>query len=60
MALMEYCLVNIVLGDSDGPKSAPEPPKADRVFDLAARVRPDILVRINLFICRSIFDNSPN
>lgn len=43
MALMEYCLVNIVLGDSDGPKSAPEPPKSDRVFDLAARVRPDVL-----------------
>ena len=39
MALMEYCLVNIVLGDSDGPKSPPEPPKPDRIFDLAARVR---------------------
>ncbi|XP_023711456.1 glycine receptor subunit alpha-3 [Cryptotermes secundus] len=37
MALMEYCLVNIVLGDSDGPKSVPEAPKPDRVFDLAAR-----------------------
>ncbi|PSN55828.1 Glycine receptor subunit alpha-3 [Blattella germanica] len=37
MALMEYCLVNIVLGDSDGPKPPPEPPKPDRIFDLAAR-----------------------
>lgn len=43
MALMEYCLVNIVLGDSDGPKSVPEAPKPDRVFDLATRVRCDIL-----------------
>lgn len=40
---MEYCLVNIVLGDSDGPKSVPEAPKPDRVFDLAARVRCDVL-----------------
>jgi hypothetical protein len=44
MALMEYCLVNIVLGDSDGPKSTPEPPKPDRVFDLAAKVRHHTLV----------------
>lgn len=35
MALMEYCLVNIVLGDSDGPKPAPEPPKMDKIFELA-------------------------
>lgn len=28
MALMEYCLVNIVLGDADAPKP-PEPPKPE-------------------------------
>ncbi|KAK2711029.1 glycine receptor subunit alpha-3-like [Artemia franciscana] len=37
MALMEYMLVNILLGDSDGPKPPPEPPKPDKVFDLAAK-----------------------
>ncbi|KAF4527947.1 hypothetical protein B566_EDAN016478 [Ephemera danica] len=38
LALMEYCLVNIVLGDSDGPpKPNAEPPKPDKVFDLAAK-----------------------
>jgi hypothetical protein len=52
MALMEYCLVNIVLGDSDGPKSVPEPPKPDRVFDLAARVRCDRLI-VYLLCCSS-------
>ena len=46
MALMEYCLVNIVLGDSDGPKRAPETQKPDRVFDLAARVRCDVLIML--------------
>ncbi|GLV35831.1 ora transientless [Carabus blaptoides fortunei] len=35
MALMEYCLVNIVLGDSDAPKPTPEPPKMDKIFELA-------------------------
>jgi hypothetical protein len=44
MALMEYCLVNIVLGDSEGSKRAPEAQKPDRVFDLAARVRCDFLM----------------
>ena len=39
MALMEYCLVNIILGDSDGPKPANEPPKPEKVFDLAAKVQ---------------------
>ena len=39
MALMEYCLVNIILGDSDVPKPANEPPKPEKVFDLAAKVR---------------------
>lgn len=34
MALMEYCLVNIVLGDSDAPKP-PQPPKIDTIFDAA-------------------------
>lgn len=29
---MEYCLVNIVLGDSDAPKP-PGPPKLDSIFD---------------------------
>lgn len=38
MALMEYCLVNIVLGDNDGPKNS-EPPKIERLFDLANKVR---------------------
>ncbi|KAI9558502.1 hypothetical protein GHT06_015290 [Daphnia sinensis] len=37
MALMEYCLVNIILGDSDTPKTANEPPKPEKVFDLAAK-----------------------
>lgn len=38
MALMEYCLVNIILGDSDAPKPPPDPPKAEKVFDMAAKV----------------------
>lgn len=40
MALMEYCLVNIVLGDSDAPKPPPDPNKQDKdkIFDLAAKV----------------------
>lgn len=42
MALMEYCLVNIILGDSDAPKTAHEPPKPEKVFDLAAKVCLDI------------------
>ncbi|XP_049783563.1 glycine receptor subunit alpha-2 isoform X2 [Schistocerca gregaria] len=42
MALMEYCLVNIVLGDSDGPKAQAEAAKAEKIFDLAAKVsRPE-------------------
>lgn len=36
MALMEYCLVNIVLGDSDAPKP-PQAPKTDNIFDMAAK-----------------------
>lgn len=42
MALMEYCLVNIVLGDSDAPKPPPDPNKQDKdkIFDLAAKVGP--------------------
>lgn len=36
MALMEYCLVNIVLGDSDAPKPS-QPPKVETIFDIAAR-----------------------
>ncbi|XP_021708175.1 glycine receptor subunit alpha-3 [Aedes aegypti] len=37
MALMEYCLVNIVLGDSDPPNPKPHPPpKMDRFFDFNA------------------------
>ncbi|CAG9805546.1 unnamed protein product [Chironomus riparius] len=39
MALMEYCLVNIVLGDSSLPKPIPKPPppenKFDKFFELA-------------------------
>lgn len=37
MALMEYCLVNIVLGDSDGPKPPPQPSKMETIFDLAGK-----------------------
>ncbi|KYN03006.1 Glycine receptor subunit alpha-3, partial [Cyphomyrmex costatus] len=49
MALMEYCLVNIVLGDSDTPAAKPAPPppppcsstsdsaKFDKIFDIAAK-----------------------
>ncbi|XP_015188264.1 PREDICTED: glycine receptor subunit alpha-3 isoform X4 [Polistes dominula] len=49
MALMEYCLVNIVLGDSDAPAAKPPPPpappssstteatKLDRIFDIATK-----------------------
>lgn len=36
MALMEYCLVNIVLGDSDAPKPPALPSsKTDGVFEAA-------------------------
>lgn len=35
MALMEYCLVNIVLGDSNAPKPPQPPPKLDAIFDAA-------------------------
>lgn len=34
MALMEYCLVNIVLGDNEG-KPPNEVPKVDKIFNLA-------------------------
>lgn len=37
MALMEYCLVNIVLGDSDLPKPPQPPKKPDTIFDMAAK-----------------------
>ncbi|XP_025987441.1 glycine receptor subunit alpha-2 isoform X3 [Solenopsis invicta] len=49
MALMEYCLVNIVLGDSDTPAAKPAPPppppsssttdsaKLDKIFDITAK-----------------------
>lgn len=53
MALMEYCLVNIVLGDSDAPAAKPAakpaaPPsssgtdtaKLDKIFDIATKVTP--------------------
>lgn len=38
MALMEYCLVNILLGDTDAPKP-PEPPKLDPTWDLRVRTK---------------------
>ncbi|XP_024943133.1 glycine receptor subunit alpha-3 isoform X3 [Cephus cinctus] len=51
MALMEYCLVNIVLGDNDAPPAKPPPPppppssstgtdttKLDKIFDIATKV----------------------
>ncbi|XP_020296883.1 glycine receptor subunit alpha-3 isoform X1 [Pseudomyrmex gracilis] len=60
MALMEYCLVNIVLGDSDTPaKSASPPPppppslpssstadsaKLDKIFDIAAKVQEAVYI----------------
>ncbi|XP_044016751.1 glycine receptor subunit alpha-2 isoform X2 [Aphidius gifuensis] len=51
MALMEYCLVNIVLGDSEAPVVKPPPPKPttststgvtgdsklDKIFDIASK-----------------------
>ncbi|XP_046745407.1 glycine receptor subunit alpha-4 isoform X3 [Diprion similis] len=50
MALMEYCLVNIVLGDNDAPPAKPPPPppppssasgpdatKLDKIFDIATK-----------------------
>lgn len=51
MALMEYCLVNIVLGDSDAPPKPAPPPappsssgsdaaKLDKIFDIATKVTP--------------------
>lgn len=52
MALMEYCLVNIVLGDSDAPAAKPPPTpappsssgadsaKLDKIFDIATKVTP--------------------
>lgn len=39
MALMEYCLVNIVLGDSDLPPKPTDALKPDKIFDLAAKVQ---------------------
>jgi hypothetical protein len=38
MALMEYCLVNIILGDPDTPKIANKSPKPEKIFDLASKV----------------------
>lgn len=40
MALMEYCLVNIVLGDSDAPKPPAPPKKAsatNNIFEATAK-----------------------
>ncbi|XP_046648613.1 glycine receptor subunit alpha-3-like [Daphnia pulicaria] len=37
MALMEYCLVNIILGDPDTPKIANKSPKPEKIFDLASK-----------------------
>jgi hypothetical protein len=53
MALMEYCLVNIILGDSDAPKPpTAEAPKPEKVFDLAAKVsRLDRLFSLTLGCC---------
>lgn len=54
MALMEYCLVNIVLGDSDLPPNLkpPEVLKPDKIFDLAAKVEYKLL--FILFMARKI------
>lgn len=42
MALMEYCLVNIVLGDTAIPKPLPIQPteqqKFEKIFELASKV----------------------
>lgn len=40
MALMEYCLVNVVLGDSDAPK--PPPPEPPKVVSQSFEFRPMI------------------
>ncbi|EEB18654.1 glycine receptor alpha-2 chain precursor, putative [Pediculus humanus corporis] len=37
MALMEYCLVNIVLGDNDGSKTGSETTKLEKIFDLTSK-----------------------
>ncbi|KAJ8940374.1 hypothetical protein NQ318_015767, partial [Aromia moschata] len=39
MALMEYCLVNIVLGDSDAPKPPPpkKPSATNNIFEMSAK-----------------------
>lgn len=60
MALMEYCLVNIVLGDSDAPK--PPPPEPGKVFFL----KPSIFLKVILGLIqfrailgkRSVFEQS--
>lgn len=40
MALMEYCLVNIVLGDSPEPnETIPERSKLEKLYDLTLRGR---------------------
>lgn len=49
---MEYCLVNIVLGDSEVGKPTPEPPKLDKIFELAkvSRVLEPALRRVSLVV----------
>lgn len=66
MALMEYCLVNIVLGDSDAPAAKPPPPpappsssaadsaKLDKIFDIATKVTPygeDCFIKRRRLLC---------
>lgn len=47
MALMEYCLVNIVLGDADMP-----PRMSKKSFDFSFRVRHQLLLLLFLMFSR--------
>lgn len=39
LALMEYCLVNIVLGDNDGPKMPEIPNQAANIRNMSVKVK---------------------
>ena len=57
--------MNIILGDSDQPKTGNNPPKAEKVFDLAAKVNPFFVVKsslpgIFLYILRYLMQKNDN